>query len=35
MEMHIYMRDESDSFIQILTHALQYINTGEELVIYC
>lgn len=35
MEMHIYTRDESDSFIQILIHALQCINIGVEIVIGC
>lgn len=33
MEAHIYMRDESNSFIQIPIHALQYINIGVEVVI--
>lgn len=35
MEVHIYMRDESDSSIHILIHALQFINIGVELVICC
>lgn len=35
MDVHIYMRDESDCFIQILICALQYINIGVELVICC
>lgn len=35
MEVHIYMRDESDSFIQILIHALQFINIGVEILICC
>lgn len=35
MYVHTYTRDESDSFIQTLIHALQFVNTDVEQLICC